>query len=255
MKGAGERAAGARDVTRARCAPARRAGRAGRAGQASSPDGEGATRPSRRCAPRWRCGPRIPSWKRYLDRLAAGEHGDVGVARRARASLRRGHGYAMLRRPAQATDDPTGQRRGRAAGQARRARSPERLVAHLRPARRPGADGAGRRGEQGVRGSLHAGTRRGRHPAGARLPAQRARRPDDAGGDQLQQQGCCSSRGTGSITTTAPRWSASRGCALATSSGSSTWSTTSAATTRWRTTSATCSSSARRSRSVAGTTR
>ena len=55
------RAAGARDVTRARGAPARRAGRAGRAGQAAAPDGEGRRRPSRRCAPRWRCGPRIPS--------------------------------------------------------------------------------------------------------------------------------------------------------------------------------------------------
>ncbi len=63
------------------------------------------------------------------------------------------------------------------------------------------------------------------------------------------------SPGTASTTTTGPRWSASRGCAPATWSRSSTWSTTSAARTRWPTTSATCSSSPRASPSGAGTTR
>ena len=85
--------------------------------------------------------------------------------------LRRGRADVVAAARARRRRRPDRERRGRAARSPRGARAPQRAVADVRPARRPGADRTRRRGEQGVRRPLHAGPRRGRYPPGARLPA------------------------------------------------------------------------------------
>ena len=132
--------------------------------------------------------PQDPELKRYLDRLAAGEHGDVGLpdelARRFAEDT-----SAMLPPAAQATADPTGSgavvlldRRVVRVHQNGLSRTFAQRVVQVLTER-----GA----EENKEFAVHytPGTRRGRHPAGARLPAQRAGRPDDAGGDRLQRRG------------------------------------------------------------------
>ena len=133
--------------------------------------------------------PQDPELKRYLDRLAAGERGDVGLpdelARRfaedARALLPPRGAGAPPTRPASGAVVLLDRRVVRVHRNGLSRTFAQRVVQVLTE----------RGAEENKEFAVHytPGQRGGRHPAGARLPARRARRRSRPGGDRSQRRG------------------------------------------------------------------